>query len=99
MISLTPSLVQSGLTFLQYYFSEQCYILTLFTTVENSHYVNIYKISNTFKNYTIRYKMPKSRACFLVLLLISPMNSENLVAFYFVQEVVNYETLKVEYLK
>ena len=39
-------------------------------------------------------KCPK--ACFLTLLQISPMNS---AAFSFVQGVVSYEVLKVEYLK
>ena len=47
--------------------------------------------------FTIRYKIPKSRACFLALLLISSMNSENLTVLSFVQ--VNYEALNIEYLK
>ena len=54
-------------------------------------------IENSLHFLTIRYKIPKSRACFLALLLISPMNSENLTVLSFVQ--VNYEALNIEYLK
>ena len=54
-------------------------------------------IENSLHFFTIRYKIPKIRACFLALLLISSMNSENLTVLSFVQ--VNYEALNIEYLK
>ena len=46
-------------------------------------------------SFCFAFKIPDDRAVTNIYLQCS----ENLVAFYFVQEVVNYETLKVEYLK